>query len=59
MIMYLDSGVHEYWIVDPAKERTTIYRPDEEVVPFIISFNQSIDVGIFKDLSITISELID
>lgn len=56
--LYLDAGVREYWIVDPAKERTTVYRYEEDAAPTIISFDQAIQVGIYSDLSITISDLL-
>lgn len=56
--LYSDAGVREYWIVDPAKERTTVYRYEEDVAPMIIPFNQTIQVGIYSDLSITITELL-
>lgn len=46
------SSVTEYWIVDPEKERTTVYRYDEDVAPMIFAFDQTIQVGIYKDLSI-------
>ncbi len=58
MTLYADAGVREYWIVDPAKERTTVYRYEEDAAPTIIPFNQSITVGIYGDLNITISELL-
>ena len=58
MTLYADAGVREYWIVDPAKERTTIYRLEEDAAPTIISFIQPIRVGIYNDLNITISELL-
>ena len=58
MTLYADASVREYWIVDPAKERTTIYRYEEDAAPTIIPFDQSITVGIYGDLSITISELL-
>lgn len=58
MIMYLDSGVREYWIVDPQKERTTVYKYDEDDVPAIFSFDQEIMVSIFKGLSITVANLL-
>lgn len=56
--LYSDAGVREYWIVDPAKERTTVYRYEEDAAPAIIPFDQSIQSGIYKDLSITVSELL-
>lgn len=57
-VLYSESGVREYWIVDPAKERTTIYRYEEDAAPTIISFDQTIQVGIYSDLKITISDLL-
>lgn len=56
--LYSDAGVREYWIVDPSKERTTIYRYEEDAAPTIIPFDQKIQVGIYSDLQITISELL-
>lgn len=56
--LYSDSGVREYWIVDPMKERTTIYRYIENAAPFIVPFDQTIQVGIYSNLSIPISELL-
>ena len=55
---YAAAGVREYWIVDPVKERTTIYRYEEDAAPIIIPFDQTIQVGIYSDLKITISELL-
>lgn len=56
--LYSDAGVREYWIVDPAKERTTVYRYEEDAAPMIVPFDQPIVVGIYGDLQITIADLL-
>lgn len=56
--LYSEAGIREYWIVDPSKECTTIYKYEEDAAPTIIPFDQSIAVGIYKDLSITIIDLL-
>lgn len=55
---YTEAGVREYWIVDPAKERTTVYRYEEDAAPMIVPFDQPVIVGIYGDLQITISDLL-
>ena len=56
--LYTYAGVREYWIVDPDKERTTVYRYEEDNAPIVIPFSQAIKVGIYSDLSITIADLL-
>ena len=57
--LYSNAGVREYWIVDPAKERTTVYRYEEDAAPVFYLFDQEIVVGIYGDLNITIADLLD
>ena len=40
--LYSNAGVREYWIVDTEKERTTVYRYEEDAAPVIYLFNQEI-----------------
>lgn len=56
--LYANSQVREYWIVDPARERTTVYRYEDDVAPIIIPFNDYVKVGIYGDLKICIADLL-
>ncbi len=58
MGLYMDADVREYWIIDPAKERTTIYRFEEDAAPMIVAFDQPVQSGIYSGLEITVSELL-
>lgn len=56
---YAEAGVREYWIVDPEKERTTVFFFEEDAAPTIIPFSQSVSVGIYTDFEITIADLLE
>ncbi len=56
--LYTNAGVREYWIVDSFKERTTVYRYEEDAAPMIYPFNQDIPSAIFENLRIRISNLL-
>ena len=57
MVLYMEAGVREYWIVDPAKKCTAVYRFEEDVAPILFPFDRDIVVGIYGDLSVNIADL--
>ena len=57
--LYASAGVREYWIVDPVKERTTVYRYEEDVAPVIVPFSQDLAVGIYGDLSMRVADFME
>lgn len=48
--LYQETGVREYWIVDPQKEMVTIYKAEQWDLPVCHSFSERIQVGIYNDL---------
>lgn len=56
--LYSETGVREYWIVDPAKERVTVYFYEEDVAPVLYTFDLPIPCGIFPELTISIADLL-
>ena len=58
-VLYLEAGVKEYWIVNPIKEWVTVYCYEEDVAPTNYTFTQPITVGIYKNLTITIADLLN
>ena len=57
--IYSQSGVREYWIVDPAKEKVVVYYYDRDSDPSLYSFDSDIPVGIYPGLTIKIDDLLE
>lgn len=56
--LYANAGVREYWIVDPVKERVTVYHYEDDAAPAIYTFDYEIPVGIYPGLTIKIRDLL-
>lgn len=54
LFKYRSAGVREYWIVDPEKNRITVWRLDEENTEEY-TFSDTVAVNIYDDLSIDFS----
>lgn len=57
--LYEKAGVREYWIVDPAAERTTVYRYDTTgPAPLVYPFAAPVPVGVFSnELEVRVGDL--
>ena len=53
LFKYRTAGVREYWIVDPLKQRVTVYIFEKESVEEY-SFGTNIPVGIYDEYSIKV-----
>ncbi len=56
LFKYRMTGVREYWIVDPDKDRITVYNFDTEDTSDY-TFSDMVKVGIYADLYIDFSQL--
>lgn len=56
LLKYSSSGAREYWIVDPQKNRITVYDfTSEDVMEY--TFSDKVKAGIYEDLWIDFSEI--
>ena len=55
--LYRESGVREYWIVDPMKQIVLVYDMEHDAAPAIYSLTDTIKANIYDDLEIDFSGL--
>lgn len=56
--LYQNSGVREYWIINPIMKNVQVYSFDDEETSSQFSFNDEITGHVFNDLIIKISNLL-
>ena len=56
---YRTAGVREYWIVNPVKHAVIVYDFEHEKCTNLYSFEDTIPVCIYPDLSICIADLLN
>ncbi len=57
--LYQNSGVHEYWIVNPIMKNVQVYFFDGEEKSNQYSFDDEIPCHVFGGLAIKINDLLD
>ena len=50
MHKYMGAGVREYWIVDPEKERITVYLEGEPMMVYVYGFDDEVPVEIYDGM---------
>ena len=53
LFKYRNSGVREYWIADPEKERITVYNFEKETAEEY-TFGEDVPAGIYENFSVNI-----
>lgn len=54
---YKDAGVREYWIVDPLKMRIIVHTFEQDAIPVVYSFDDTVESRIYPGLKIDFSEI--
>ena len=47
--LYLESGVREYWIVDPDSRKVVVYKMEKAELPIIYTFEEEVPVSTFDE----------
>ncbi len=44
---YMEAGVREYWMIDPAKRKVIVYQFENEIYPAVYGMEELLEIGIF------------
>ena len=55
--LYSDAGVREYWIVDPALRRTTVYYYERDPAPLVLPFDMPIESGVCPGFRVVVADV--
>lgn len=45
--LYMEAGVREYWMIDPAKRKVIVYQFEKEIYPAVYGMEEDLEIGIF------------
>ena len=56
---YQMAGVREYWIIDPEKKAVVVYNLEQEAIPEIYHFTDTVKSGVLEEFEIDFSKMED
>lgn len=56
--LYQNTGVREYWLVDPERKNITVYGFERNEDPELYSFSDQVKARIYEDLSVDFGEYV-
>ena len=57
LTIYMEAGVRDYWIIDPAKRALVVYHLEQDEMPVIYRFSDKVKANIYDDLEIDFSKM--
>lgn len=56
---YKNAGVREYWIIEPSKKAVIVYNLEEECIPELYHFTDTVKSRVLEDFEIDFSKMSD